>query len=205
MAIHTYSIVDAITDKNVLPFRIDYVNTVRVGSPDDTQVSSVDREKALLDPRRVGEIARYVLEHFDQKTRRTSAYEHAVVTNVAESVRTRRQAEAVKEKKRIRGFNALFATASIDAAQAYYRTFKEVQADLTPDRRLRIGVIFSYGANEATEVGILDDEAFDTNSLTGSSRNFLESAINDYNSLFKTNYDTARDGFQNYYKDLRSG
>nr|WP_201468472.1 type I restriction endonuclease subunit R [Microbacterium hydrocarbonoxydans] len=202
MAIHTYSIVDAITDRNVLPFRIDYINTVRVGNPDDKQVSSIDREKALLDQRRISEIVKYTLEHFDQKTRRTSAYEHAVVTNVAESVRTRKQVEAVKEKKRVRGFNALFATASIEAAQTYYLTFRTAQAELTPDRRLRVGVIFSYGANEATDDGILDDEAFDTDALSGSSRDFLESAIRDYNAMFGTSYDTSADKFQNYYKDL---
>lgn len=202
MAIHTYSIVDAITDKNVLPFRIDYIRTVRVGNPDDKQVSSIDREKALLDPRRIDDIVHYTLDHFDQKTRRASAYEHSVVMNVAESVRTRRQVEAVKEKRRVRGFNALFATASIDAAQAYYLAFKAAQEELIPDRRLRIGIIFSYGANEAVDDGILDDEAFDTEALSGSSRDFLASAIRDYNAMFGTSYDTSADKFQNYYKDL---
>ncbi|MER7795893.1 type I restriction endonuclease subunit R [Microbacterium sp. NPDC096154] len=200
--LHTYTIVDAIMDKNVLPFRIDYINTVKVGNPDDKQVSSIDREKALLDSRRIGEIVKYTLEHFDQKTRRTSSYEHSVVTNVAESVRTRRQAEAIKEKKRVRGFNALFATASIDAAQRYYLAFKERQESLMPDQQLKVGVIFSYGANEATDDGILDDEAFDTEALSGGARDFLESAIADYNAMFGTSYDTSADKFQNYYKDL---
>jgi len=200
--LHTYTIVDAITDKNVLPFRIDYINTVKIGNPDDKQVSSIDREKALLDSRRIGEIVKYTLEHFDQKTRRTSSYEHSVVTNVAESVRTRRQAEAIKEKKRVRGFNALFATASIDAAQRYYLAFKAQQESLTPDQQLKVGIIFSYGANEATDGGILDDEAFDTDQLSGGARDFLESAISDYNAMFGTSYDTSADKFQNYYKDL---
>ncbi|TYL51174.1 type I restriction endonuclease subunit R [Agromyces mariniharenae] len=200
--LHTYTIVDAITDKNVLPFRIDYVNTIRVGSPDDKQVSSIETEKTLLDPRRVNDIVRYILEHFDQKTKRASSYEHSVVTNVAESVRARRQAEAIREKKRVRGFNALFATASIDAAQRYYLQFKAQQEQLTSDRRLKVGVIFSYGANDASDDGILDDEAFDTEGLSGDARSFLEGAIQDYNGYFGTSYDTSADKFQNYYKDL---
>ncbi|WP_280205742.1 type I restriction endonuclease subunit R [Nocardia cyriacigeorgica] len=200
--LHTYTIVDAITDKNVLPFRIDYINTVKVGSPDDKQISAIDRESALLDPRRISEIVKYTLEHFDQKTKRASSYEHAVVTNVAESVRVRKQAEALKAKKRVRGFNALFATASIQAARAYYNTFQLEMERLPPAKRLKIGVIFSYGANEATDDGILDDEAFDTDALGQDNRSFLDDAIQDYNDMFGTSYDTSADRFQNYYKDL---
>ncbi|WP_298868445.1 type I restriction endonuclease subunit R [uncultured Microbacterium sp.] len=200
--LHTYTIVNAITDKNVLPFRIDYINTVKVGSPDDKQVLGVEAEKALLDPRRVAQIAKYTLEHFDQKTKRASSYEHSVVINVGEAVRSRRRAEALREKKRVRGFNALFATASIDAAQRYYLEFKAQQKELTPDRRLKVGVIFSYGANDAPDEDILDDEAFDTEGLSGDAREFLEVAIKDYNAYFGTSYDTSPDKFQNYYKDL---
>ena len=200
--LHTYTIVDAITDKNVLPFRIDYVNTMKVGNPDDAQVSAIDREKALLDPRRIREIVKYTLEHFDQKTKRASSYEHGVVANVADSVRGRRQAEAVRQQKRVRGFNALFATSSIDAARIYYNHFQLQMEQLPPDRRLKIGLIFSYGANEAEADGILDDEAFDTDALTIDARSFLEDAIQDYNDMFGTSYDTSADRFQNYYKDL---
>ncbi|MEV7631902.1 type I restriction endonuclease subunit R [Microbacterium sp. NPDC089318] len=200
--LHTYTIVDAITDKNVLPFRIDYVNTVKIGNPEDKQVSAIDAEKALLDPRRIGEIVKYTLEHFDQKTKRASSYEHSVVTNVSASVRTRKRAEALRDKKRVRGFNALFATASIDAARRYYNQFQIQQEELPPDRRLKVGIIFSYGANEATDDGILDDEAFDTDALSTDARGFLEDAIQDYNDMFGTSYDTSADKFQNYYKDL---
>lgn len=198
--LHTYTIVDAITDKNVLPFRIDYINTIKVGDPDDSQVSAIDRERALLDVRRIRDVVAYTLEHFDQKTKRSSSYEHGVVTNVADSVRGRRQAEALKERKRVRGFNALFATASIDAARRYYNHFQMQMAELPPDKRLKIGLIFSYGANEAD--GIIDDEAFDTDALDLDSRSFLEDAIQDYNDMFGTSYDTSADQFQNYYKDL---
>lgn len=200
--LHTYTIVDAITDKNVLPFRIDYINTIKVGNPDDSQVSAIDRERALLDVRRIRDVVAYTLEHFDQKTKRSSSYEHGVVTNVADSVRGRRQAEALKERKRVRGFNALFATASIDAARRYYNQFQMQMAELPPDKRLKIGLIFSYGANEAEADGILDDEAFDTDALDLDSRSFLEDAIQDYNDRFGTSYDTSADRFQNYYKDL---
>ena len=200
--LHTYTIVDAITDKNVLPFRIDYVNTIKVGNPDDKQVSAIDRENALLAPERISQIVKYTLDHFDQKTKRSSSYEHSVVTNVVESTRGRRQAEAVRERKRVRGFNAIFATASIDAARRYYNHFQLQQEQLPPDRRLKIGIIFSYGANDASDDGILDDEAFDTDALSMDARSFLEDAIQDYNGLFGTSYDTSADKFQNYYKDL---
>ncbi|MDK9676023.1 type I restriction endonuclease subunit R [Propionibacterium freudenreichii] len=200
--LHTYTIVDAITDKNVLPFRIDYINTIKVGNPDDSQVSAIDRERALLDVRRIRDVVAYTLEHFDQKTKRSSSYEHAVVTNVADSVRGWRQAEAIKERKRVRGFNALFATASIDAARRYYNQFQLQMEELPPDKRLKVGLIFSYGANEAEADGILDDEAFDTDALDRDTRSFLEDAIQDYNDMFGTSYDTSADRFQNYYKDL---
>jgi len=200
--LHTYTIVDAITDKNVLPFRIDYVNTVRVGTVVDKQVSAIDTEKALLAPERISQVVKYTLEHFDQKTKRASSYEHSVVTNVAESTRARRQAEAVRERKRVRGFNAIFATASIDAARRYYNHFQIEQEALPADRRLKIGLIFSYGANDASDDGILDDEAFDTDVLSMDDRRFLEDAIQDYNDIFGTSYDTSADKFQNYYKDL---
>ncbi len=200
--LHTYTIVDAITDKNVLPFRIDYVNTVKVGTVRDKQVSAIDTERALLAPERVGQVVSYTLEHFDQKTKRASGYEHSVVTNVSELVSTRRQAEEVRLRKRVRGFNAIFAAASIDAARRYYLEFKQQQKELTPDRQLTIGLIYSYGANDASPDGLLDDEAFDTDALTADARSFLDDAIHDYNGAFGTSYDTSADKFQNYYKDL---
>ena len=160
--LHTYTIIDAINDKNVLPFRVDYNNTMRVGSPEDRQVAGIDTEMALMAPERIRQIVQHTLEHFDQKTKRTSSYEHSVVTNVSESTRGRRAAEALRERKRVHGFNAIFATASIDAARRYYNEFQRQQEDLAPDKRLKIAIIYSYGANEATDDDTLDDEAFDT-------------------------------------------
>lgn len=200
--LHTYTIVDAITDKNVLPFRIDYIDTVRVGDVQEKKVAAIETEEALLAPERIGSIVDYTLTHFDQKTRRASSYEHSVVTNVEEASRTRRRSEAVSMRKRVRGFNAIFATASIRAARMYYNQFKRKQENLAPDQQLKIGLIYSYGANEPTGDGILEDEAFDTNALGQDDRRFLEDAIQDYNDMFGTSYDTTSDKFQNYYKDV---
>ncbi|MBG6219096.1 type I restriction enzyme R subunit [Arthrobacter sp. CAN_A6] len=181
--LHTYTIVDAITDKNVLPFRIDYINTIRLPEGlTNKQVSAIDTENALLAEERVRQVVAYTREHFDQKTKRAEHY----------SV----------DGKRVRGFNALFATASIAAARAYYSEFLAQQRSLPEAQRLKVGLIYSYAANEAVEDGILDEEEFETGALSSDARSFLESAIQDYNSLFGTSYDTSSDKFQNYYKDL---
>jgi type I restriction enzyme R subunit len=182
MAVHAYTIVDAISDRNVLPFRIDYVNTVRVGTVIDTQVSAIDTERALLAPERLTKVVDYTLEHFDQKTRRSQRYSLG--------------------ERRVHGFNALFGTASIEAAKRYYSRFKEQQADLTSDRKLKVGLIYSYAANEAVADDYLDEEGFETGGLDQPSRDFLEAAIQDYNATFSTSFDTSSDKFQNYYKDL---
>ena len=180
--LHTYTIVDAITDKNVLPFRIDYVNTVKIGNVADKQVSAIDTEQALLAPERISKIVAYIREHFDQKTKRAEGY--------------------TLGEKRVRGFNALFATASIQAARTYYNHFQLQQDQLPPDRRLKVGLIYSYGANDAVEDGALDEEGFDTDALSTDARSFLEDAIQHYNALFGTSFDTSAARFQNYYKDL---
>ena len=180
--LHTYTIVDAITDKNVLPFRIDYVNTLKMGEVLDKKVSAIDTEKALLAPERLSLVTAYILEHFDQKTKRNDSYSLG--------------------ERRVRGFNALFATASIDAARAYYLEFKRQQEGVVPDRKLKVGIIFSYAANEAVEDGALEEEEFETGHLSGPARDFLDAAIQDYNQMFGTSFDTSSDKFQNYYKDL---
>lgn len=200
--LHTYTIVDAITDKNVLPFRIDYVNTIKVGAVADKQVHGIDAERALLAPERISQIVAYTLEHFDQKTKRAESYAHSVVTNVAESSKARGGAEAVKQARRVRGFNAIFATASIDAARRYYNAFQIQMEQLASEKRLKIGLIYSNGANDAVDDSTLSDEAFDTDGMDLDSRSFLEDAIQDYNGMFGTSYDTSADKFQNYYKDL---
>lgn len=201
--LHTYTIKDAITDKNVLPFKIDYISTVRVGTFDDKQVSAIDREKALLSVKRIRDVVAYTLEHFDQKTKRASGYTHSIITNVAEMAGRRRGAvDESKLAQRVKGFNALFATASIEAARMYYSQFQRQQQDVPKDRRLKIGLIYSYAANPDLEDGALDEEDFDTSEMSGDARAFLEDAIQDYNDMFGTSYDTSADRFQNYYKDL---
>ena len=166
----------------MLPFRIDYFNTVKVGNVVDKQVSSIDTEKALLAPERISRIVAYTLEHFDQKTKRAQHY--------------------TLGDKRVRGFNALFATASIKAARIYYSRFQLLQEQLPSDRKLNVGLIYSYGANDAVEDGALDEESFDTGSLSMDDRSFLEDAVQEYNGMFGTSYDTSADKFQNSYKDL---
>lgn len=201
--LHTYTIKDAITDKNVLPFKIDYISTIKTGTFDDKQVSAIDRENALLSVERIREVVAYTLEHFDQKTKRASGYTHSIITNVADMAGQRRgAAEELKQSQRVKGFNALFATASIDAARRYYNQFQIQQQDVPKDRRLKVGLIYSYAANPDVEDGALDEEDFDTSAMTGDARAFLEDAIQDYNDLFGTSYDTSADRFQNYYKDL---
>lgn len=194
--LHTYTVVNAIADKNVLPFRVDYINTIKM--PDgvtDKKVSGIDTETALLDPERIRQVVAYTLEHFNQKTKRESLYEHRVVENVNEVVHDRGRVDERRVVRRVRGFNSIFATASIDAAQLYYLEFKRQQAELPPDRRLRIGIIYSYAANP-------DEEGPETSDMSANDRSFLEAAIQDYNRMFGTNYDTSADRFENYYKAL---
>ncbi|MDD5785696.1 type I restriction endonuclease subunit R [Campylobacter lanienae] len=180
--LHTYTIVDAINDGNVLPFRIDYVNTIKKKDGiKDKEVARIDEAGALADEKRVKKIVEYIIEHFDQKTKRSSYYD--------------------LKGQRINGFNSMFAVASIDMAKKYYLEFKkqleEKQKDLT------IATIFSFSANEEDRAdGIIDDEGFETELLDKSSREFLDFAINEYNKKFKTNFSSEGNGFQDYYKDL---
>jgi len=184
--LHTYTIVDAIMDKNVLPFRIDYISTMKEQENiPDAKVWDIDRERALSAPERITNVVRYILEHFDQKTKRNSFYQ--------------------MKHRRLAGFNSIFATASIDMAKKYYSEFQRQMAELPSDKRLKVATIYSFGVNEAEfEIdGIIEDENLeDTSRLDQSSRDFLDYAIKDYNQIFKTNFDTSSDKFQNYYKDV---
>ena len=201
--LHTYTIVDAINDENVLPFRIDYVNTVRAkDNIFDKEISAIDRERALAAPERVTEVVRYILDNFDRKTQRGSAYSFRALKNIKE-VATKRETKEEKVEQRLLGFNAIFAVASIPMAKAYYNEFKNQQSELPESQRLKIATIYSYGANEEEIDGLLAEENPEsTTRLDQQSRDFLEGAIADYNACFSTNYDTSSDKFQNYYKDL---
>lgn len=198
--LHTYTIVDAINDGNVLPFRIDFINTIKMPDYiDDKEVYSIDREKALADPQRVREIVGYILEHFDQKTKRNSYYTMSVRWEEADKDNPKKIIEK-KEARHVAGFNALFAVASIPMAMRYYLEFKNQMKESS--HKLNIATIFSFSPNEEESDGLLPDEDFDIGNLDKNSRDFLDSAISDYNAAFNTNFDTSSDKFQNYYKDL---
>ena len=177
--LHAYVLTDAIRDQKVLKFMVDY-NDVRpqfksIESEQDlTKLSAAENKKALLHPTRIAEISRYVLDHFDQKTHRLTG----------------------------RGFNAMFAVSSVDAAKAYYQELQNQQKD--SDKLLKIATIFSYAANESqVAIGEIDDESFSPADLADiSSKEFLSSCIDDYNQLFGTNFTINGNDFQNYYRDL---
>lgn len=207
--LHTYTIVDAINDKNVLPFRVDYIKTMDEDEDiDDEMVWDINREKAMMAPQRIKLVTKYILEHFDQKTYRgDKTYIYNTLTNISQVASGKNGAvEEIKQKQRVSGFNSIFAVASVPMAKLYYEEFKKQMAK-DPTKKLRIATIFSYGANEAEydegSSGILDEEnSEDTSALDQSSRDFLEAAIKDYNEMFHTNYSTDSDKFQNYYKDV---
>lgn len=203
--LHTYTIVDAINDKNVLPFRVDYIKTMNKDEEiTDEMVWDINRENVMMAPKRIELVTKYILEHFDQKTYRgNKSYIFNSLTNVEKVASASPGAvEEVKQQQRISGFNSIFAVASVSMAKLYYKEFKK-QMEANPIKKLKIATIFSYGANEEETDGILDEEnSEDTSALDESSRDFLESAIRDYNKMFNTNYDTSSDKFQNYYKDV---
>jgi len=166
-----------------LPFKVDYVSTMREAEDiEDKKVSDIDRERALLAPERIANIVQYILEHFDQKTKRNVFYK--------------------LQDRRLAGFNSIFAVSSIEAAKKYYTEFKKQMANLPSDKQLKMALIYSFGVNEEEIDGVIDENSEDTSGLDQNSRDFLESAIADYNKMFGTMYDTSSDKFQNYYKDV---
>ena len=200
--LHSYTIVDAIRDENVLPFKVDYIRTMRDEDEIvDQEVSNIDRERALMAPERIANVTKYILDHFNQKTRRDSrSYEFSRLSNVKEvaAARDRHRITEEKTKTRLTGFNSIFAVASIPFVKLYYTELKKQIEQLEPDKRLKIATIFSYAPNVDTE----DESPADTEGLDAPSREFLEQCIEDYNRMFGTSYDTSSEKFQNYYKDL---
>ena len=181
--LHTYTIVNAIADKNVLPFKVDYISTLKEAENiEDKKVNNIDREAALSAPKRINNIVKYIFEHFDQKTKRNIFYK--------------------LKDRRLVGFNSIFAVSSIDVAKKYYSEFKKQIKDLPSDKKLKIATIYSFGVNKEEIDGVIDENSEDTSGLDESSREFLESAIKDYNKMFGTSYNTSSDKFQNYYKDI---
>lgn len=177
--LHHYTIVNAIGDKNVLPFRVDYIKTVDMGSDvQDKEVSAVDRERAMMAPERISMVVDYIRAHFDQKTKREKSYTH--------------------NERRLRGFNSLFATASIPAARAYYEEFARQQQDLPSDQQLSVGIVFSATSKEEIPGEGLAEESMDTSELSSDDRAFLDRVYADHNARFGTNYDD----FESYYKNI---
>lgn len=180
--LHTYTIVDAIRDENVLPFRVDYIQTIRERDQyEDQKVYDIYREGAYKAAARIDLVTNYILDHFSQKTKRSHGYSF--------------------KGTRVMGFNSILATASIDMAKVYYTAFKRIQEE-RGGGRLKVAIIYSFGPNEADDGCGLPDESFDVESLDTPSRDFLADAIADYNAMFSTSFDTSSQGFQNYYKDL---
>lgn len=180
--LHTYTIVDAIRDENVLPFRVDYIQTIRERDQyEDQKVYDIYREGAYKAAARVDLVTNYILDHFSQKTKRNHGYSF--------------------KGTHVMGFNSILATASIDMAKVYYTAFKRIQEERGGER-LKVAIIYSFGPNEADDGCGLPDESFDVESLDTPSRDFLADAIADYNAMFSTSFDTSSQGFQNYYKDL---
>ena len=203
--LHTYTIVNAINDKNVLPFRVDYIKTMdKEPDIDDKDVWDIDREKAYLAPERISKVVAYILEHFAQKTKRDKGYQFRQLVNVAEVAKAKNglDTQEVKNKVFVKGFNSILAVSSVEAARLYYNEFQK-QMKLHPEQTIKIATIYSFAPNEEEDNGFLGEEnSDDTSALDSSSRDFLESAIKEYNAYFGTNYDTSADKFPNYYKDV---
>lgn len=217
--LHTYTIINAINDKNVLPFRVEYVATVKTSSElekaTDELVKDINRPDVIRHKDRVHNVVQYIIEHFTQKTyRNEKTYKYKRILNVKELAADKHntlEAKKSSEEVDINGFNSIFAVADIPLAKLYYNEFKKQQQNLPPSERLRVATIFSYAVNEgesdssayANGMGSLGEENSEsTAKLDANSQEFLESAIKDYNEMFNTAYDASNDKFQNYYKDV---
>ena len=206
-ALHTYTIINAIRDKNVLKFHVDYNRTMRMKSDvERKQVWGIDTEEALHNPQRISIITRYIIEHFAEKTKQSAdAYTMSKLVNVEEVIKKGRKVDEEKQKIKTRGFNSIFAVDSVDAAILYYDEFKK-QLGVNP--ALRVATIFTFKANEAEvdEWGFEGDENPEDIGTPSStqSREALDQAIKDYNQMWvpNTNYSTEGDSFQSYYKDV---
>lgn len=183
--LHTYTIIDAIRDKNVLKFKVDYISTVKAKDDIiDKKVWGIATDEAMMAEQRISNNVAYILEHFPQKTKQNERYKY--------------------KQSVLSGFNSILCVESIPMAIAYYKEFKRQMETMLPAQRLRIATIFTYAANEAEDVmgGFGDEDPEGTGNLDATTRDFLEGAIADYNAMFGTKYDTSSDKFQNYYKDI---
>lgn len=195
--LHEYTIVNAINDKNVLPFRYEYIGRVDIKDDvKDEKIYKIDVEKAYDNKVRISKIVEYIIEHFSTKTKNDESYVYNTLKNVVE-VAKNRDAKQIKNKSNIKGFNSIFAVSNINMAKKYYNEFKK-----NKNHNLKIAIIYSYGVNDEIDYGMLDENSESVENLSKSDRDFLESAIEDYNNMFSTSYDTTGEKFQNYYKDV---
>ena len=195
--LHTYTIVNAINDRNVLPFRYEYVKTVESKENiKDEKVNAIDTEKILMNSKRINLITDYIIKHFSMKTKTNESYVYSTLDNVIEIAKSNKLKE-IRIKKNVNGFNSIFAVASIDMAKLYYEAFKRRN-----DNNLKVALIYSYGVNDEENDWLEDENSESTENLSKTDRDFLEIAIQDYNKLFGTSYDTSSEKFQNYYKDI---
>ena len=205
-ALHTYTIIDAIRDLNVLKFKVDYIKTMKMkDGVESKEVWGIDTNDAWRHPERISLVVKYILEHFDEKTKQADIYGMSHLKNVAEMVRKGKKAKAVRTQKlQTRGFNSILAVDSIPSAIAYYNELTKQMEELDESQQRTIAMIYTYSANEAEdETGTLEDENPEgIGQLDGDSREALEAAIKDYNDTFGTNYSIDGDKFQSYYKDL---
>jgi type I restriction enzyme R subunit len=192
--LHTYTIVDAINDKNVLKFKVSYINTIKEKETiKDKKVLAIDIKKALMSKPRITEVAEYIISHYAQYTKTDESYVFNTLTNIIE-VAKNQKAKEIKRLTNVRGFNSLLACSSIEMAKAYYEEFKKHK------HNLKIAIIYSFGTNDEVD-GLEEENNENTTNLSKPDRDFLASAIKDYNKIFNSNYDTENQ-FQNYYKDI---
>lgn len=202
--LHSYTIINAINDHNVLPFHVDYVSTMKAKAEiADTSVWGIEEDSALHAPERIRKVVTYILDHYAQKTKQQEQYGFAQTYNIAQIVTGKHKVQAKKNKVALSGFNSILAVDSIDSAIAYYNEFYR-QMENRPEKALRIATIFTYAANEEeNDMGYVQDENPDEmGRLSATAKEFLAGAINKYNATFGTNYDISGDKFGNYYKDV---
>ncbi len=194
--LHNYTIVNAINDKNVLPFKYDYVKTIEMKSDiRDEKVEAIATKKALEDKQRIALVTNYIIDNFGRKTYNTESYITSVLENVTEVAKSNK-AEEKKNKKFVNGFNSIFAVSGIPMAKMYYQAFKEIP------NNLKVALIYSYGVNDEETEYFDEENSESTEQLSKADRDYLEDAIKDYNEMFGTTYDTSSEKFQNYYKDV---
>ncbi len=202
--LHTYTIVDAIRDRNVLPFRIAYISTIKGKEEiENSKVWDIQRDAALRDPKRIEKVTKYVLDNFGQQTKRSESYyirRQKMSMNLPNTPSEPKAEET--EKVRVNGFNSIMAVQSIECARLYYDEFRRQMELLPENKRLKLATIFSFAPNEAEQEGAADEDCGSTDGLDQSSRDFLDRAIADYNQMFGTQYDTSSERFGNYYKDV---